>query len=536
MKIAKNLSLLAGVALLVGSCAKDLNLTPKYGMNAEAVYSDFENYDNVLAKLYGGLAVSGNNGPAGQPDISGIDEGFSQYIRLLWNLQELPTDEVVCGWNDPGVPELVTMTWDPTSSFVNSFYYRTYYQIALTNEFIRYTTDEWTDSKGFSAEQKLVVKQMKAEARFLRALSYYHAMDLYGNIPFVDESDRPGVYYPERKTREEVYAYVVDELNAVEADLPNRINTMYGRASKGALYALRAKVYLNAEVYTGTPKWNECMADCEKAIQEGYSLDPNYRHMFLADNHLSPEFIFAVPFDGNRTRNYGGTTFLVHGNMHNQLYGIDYGTTSAWQGLRARKSFSDVLNDTLDSRYTFGIRGREIAGVGPNADTTYTRQTDTIDDFADPYQGYVVTKWRNVDRNGNPGVEPVTFVDVDFPMFRLADIYLMYAECAVRTGTNLGTALGYFNDLRTRAYGNSSNLAASLNLQLILDERMRELHYEGHRRQDLVRFGKFAGSTYIWPFKGGVKEGMSTDGHLDLYPLPASDVLANPNLRQNDGY
>jgi hypothetical protein len=112
----------------------------------------------------------------------------------------------------------------------------------------------------------------------------------------------------------------------------------------------------------------------------------------------------------------------------------------------------------------------------------------------------------------------------------------MYAECAVRTGTNLGTALGYFNDLRTRAYGNSSNLAASLNLQLILDERMRELHYEGHRRQDLVRFGKFAGSTYIWPFKGGVKEGMSTDGHLDLYPLPASDVLANPNLRQNDGY
>jgi hypothetical protein len=373
---------------------------------------------------------------------------------------------------------------------------------------------------------------MKAEARFLRALSYYHAMDLYGNIPFVDESDRPGVYYPERKTRDQIYDYVVSELTAIENELPNRINTQYGRASRGALYALRAKVYLNAEVYKGTPEWAKCMADCEKVMQEGYALDPNYRHMFLADNHLSSEFVFAVPFDGNRTRNYGGTTFLVHGSMHNQVYGIAYGTTSAWQGMRARKSFSDVLNDSLDTRYTFAIRGREIAGT----DTTYTRQTDTIDDFADPYQGYVVTKWRNVDRNGNPGVEPVTFVDVDFPMFRLADIYLMYAECAVRSNSNLGTALGYFNDLRTRAYGNSSNHASSLSLDLILDERMRELHYEGHRRQDLVRFGKFAGSTYIWPFKGGVKEGMANSTDLNLYPLPASDVLANPNLIQNDGY
>jgi hypothetical protein len=340
------------------------------------------------------------------------------------------------------------------------------------------------------------------------------------------------VYYPERRTRDQIYDYVVSELTAIENELPNRINTQYGRASRGALYALRAKVYLNAEVYKGSPEWAKCMADCEKVIQEGYALDPNYRHMFLADNHLSSEFIFAVPFDGNRTRNYGGTTFLVHGNMHNQVFGINFGTTSAWQGLRARKSFTDVLNDSLDTRYTFAIRGREIAGT----DTTYTRQTDTIDDFADPYQGYIVTKWRNVDRNGNPGVEPITFVDVDFPMFRLADIYLMYAECAVRTGSNLGTALGYFNDLRTRAYGNSSNLAASLNLQLILDERMRELHYEGHRRQDLVRFDKFAGSAYIWPFKGGVKEGVSTASHLNLYPLPASDVLANPNLIQNDGY
>lgn len=112
MKFAKSLALAACVSLLAASCADDLNLKPKYGLTAEQVYADPNNYINVLAKIYAGLSISGNNGPAGMPDIGGIDEGFSQYVRVMWNLQQLPTDESICGWADPGIPELNTMDWN----------------------------------------------------------------------------------------------------------------------------------------------------------------------------------------------------------------------------------------------------------------------------------------------------------------------------------------------------------------------------------------------------------------------------------------
>lgn len=520
MKSVPFLSLLTGVALLVSSCANDLNLTPKYGMNAEAVYSDPANYINVLAKVYGGLAVSGNQGPAGAPDISGIDEGFSQYIRVMWNLQELPTDEVVCGWNDPGIPELNTSTWNDNSSFVSAMYYRIFYQIALANEFIRYTSEDWMSEKGFSEADKTMIRRFAAEARYLRALSYYHAMDLFGNVPFVDESDRPGVFFPEQILRADLYTYVSNELNAIESLLPEARTAEYGRIDKGALWALRAKVYLNSEVYTGVARYAECMTECTKIISAGYTLEPEYTHLFLADNHLSNEFIFAVNFDGMHTRNYGGTTFLTHASMHAQVTGIAYGTTSGWQGLRTTKSFSDLMTDTNDTRNTLWT----------------STQSDTINDVSDPNQGYIVTKWRNVTRDGTVGSEPVTFVDIDFPMFRLADVYLMYAECALRTGTNVGTGLTYFNTLRERAYKNANHNVTDISLASVLDERARELHYEGHRRQDLIRFGKFTGGTYNWPWKGGVKEGTSIDAHLSLYPLPGSDVISNQNLTQNPGY
>ncbi|MGC8802186.1 MAG: RagB/SusD family nutrient uptake outer membrane protein [Bacteroidales bacterium] len=131
-------------------------------------------------------------------------------------------------------------------------------------------------------------------------------------------------------------------------------------------------------------------------------------------------------------------------------------------------------------------------------------------------------------------------MDTDFPMFRLADVYLMYTEATLRGATNgnRAKALQYVNELRTRAYGGSiGNITDSqLTLDFILDERARELYWEGHRRTDLIRFGKFSGGNYIWPWKGKVKEGTATPAHLDLFPIPASDLNANPNLVQNPGY
>ncbi|MGA1398145.1 MAG: RagB/SusD family nutrient uptake outer membrane protein, partial [Schleiferiaceae bacterium] len=304
MKFAKSLALAAGVSLLAASCADDLNLKPKYGLTAEQVYADPNNYINVLAKIYAGLSISGNNGPAGMPDIGGIDEGFSQYVRVLWNLQQLPTDESICGWADPGIPELNTMDWNDNSPFVSAMYYRIYYQISLANEFIRYSNDDYLAGTSFSEADKAAIRQMNAEARYLRALSYYHALDLFGNVPFADESVRPGSEPPMQMERADLYAWVLDELNSIESLLPAARTAEYGRADQGALWALRAKLNLNAEVYTGTAKWAETMADCQRIIDAGYSLEPVYGFNFNADNHLSPEMIFVATFDGNRTRTY----------------------------------------------------------------------------------------------------------------------------------------------------------------------------------------------------------------------------------------
>jgi starch-binding outer membrane protein, SusD/RagB family len=521
MKFAKSLALAAGVSLLAASCADDLNLKPKYGLTAEQVYADPNNYINVLAKIYAGLSISGNNGPAGMPDIGGIDEGFSQYVRVMWNLQQLPTDESICGWADPGIPELNTMDWNDNSPFVSAMYYRIYYQISLANEFIRYSSEDYLVGTDFSEADKGAIRQMNAEARYLRALSYYHALDFFGNVPFADETVRPGSEPPVQIMRPDLYEWVLGELNDIEPLLADARTAEYGRADKGALWALRAKLNLNAEVYTGTAKWAEAMADCQRIIDAGYSLEPTYGFNFNADNHLSPEMIFVATFDGNRTRTYGGTTFLVHSHMGGSMVQADFGTTSGWQGNRGTFNWANKFTIPGD------VRANYLYMDG---------QEDTIMDVGAFTQGIGITKWRNLNRDSTAGVEPGTFVDIDFPMFRLADFYLMYAEAAVHSGSNVATGVGYFNQVRERAVGNSSQNVSSLTLDEILDERGRELYTEGHRRQDLIRFGKFTTGSYLWQFKGGEQFGTALDSKYNLYPLPGADLNANKNLVQNPGY
>ena len=505
------------------SCTKNLNQSPAYGLNSEVVYSDPNNYINVLSKLYSGLSMTGLQGPAGQADIAGIDEGFSAYVRVLWNLQELPTDEAVCGWNDPGIPTLNKMQWNADDGWVKGMYYRIYYQITLCNEFIYQSRDERLDERGFSDADKEMIRMYRNEARFLRSLSYFHAMDLFGNVPFVTEEDRVGAFQPERITRTDLFNYVESELIDLSNVLSLAGTVDYGRATREAAKTLLAKVYLNAEVYSGTNRYDDCRNYCEQVINSGaFQLDMDYQHLFLADNQNSSEVIFPVVYDGLYAQTWGGTTYLVCGALGGSMNAADYGVNGKWGGLRSTSAFVNKFPDTTeDSRFLFYRDGQEleITNLG-----TFT-------------QGYAYPKYKNVTSVGDVGSNNGTsaHVDIDFPMFRLADVYLMLAESAYRNGDQ-GTALNYVNMLRERAYGNSNNNMSSINLDDILDERSRELAWEGSRRTDLIRFGKFTSGDYVWPFKGGDVSGVGTSSHLELYPIPTSDLILNPNLTQNPGY
>jgi starch-binding outer membrane protein, SusD/RagB family len=510
-------------ALLLGACGKNLNQSPKYGLNAEAVYSDADNYIKVLAKLYSGMSMTGNQGPAGQADIAGIDEGFSAYVRVLWNMQELPTDEAICGWNDPGIPDLNKAQWNADNVWVKGMYYRIFYQITLCNEFIWQARDEKLNERGFTAAQVANIVTMRNEARFLRALAYYHAMDLFGNVPFVTEEDRVGAFTPEQIMRADLFKYIEDEIKAIEDELTPASSVAYGRASRSAAHALMAKMYLNAEVYTGTPRYTDCATYCEKVINtNSFQLDDVYQDIFLADNHTSPEIIFPVVYDGLYSQTWGGTTFMICSTLGGSMVAADYGVNGKWAGNRATRPFIEKFTDsTEDSRWMFYTAGQQMDITSMS---TFT-------------QGYPNPKYKNKTKDGLNGSNNATsaHVDVDFPMFRLADVFLMYAEAKFRTGDE-ATALTYMNKIRERAYGDASYNYSSLVLNDFIDERARELNWECTRRTDLIRFDLFTGDTYVWPFKGGVDAGAGFNEKYELYPIPTADIVLNPNLQQNPGF
>ncbi|MCI1190000.1 RagB/SusD family nutrient uptake outer membrane protein [Hymenobacter sp. DH14] len=529
------------LALTVGlltACNKDLDRTPFYDLNTDSVYRDPSNYIKVLAKCYAGFNLSGNSG---SPDVfagQGKDEGETSYMRAYWYLQDLVTDEAAVAWNSGPLQELNTTNWTSSNDLINNSYTRIFYEVALCNEFIRETTDDKLSSRGITGTNADDARLDRAEARFLRALAYYHALDLYGNVPFVTEADAPSKALPKQTTRAALFGYIESELKAIEPLLKPAHTSPYGRADQGAAWALLAKLYLNAEVYLGTGqgRYTDCLTYCNKILATpSYALAPEYRLLFLADNNktAASEIIFPITSDGVASQVYGGTTYLVHAAVGGSMLASGFGVNSGWAGNRARKNLPLLFPTPasgFDTRAMFFTNGQNLE----------------INDLTLFTDGYGVTKWRNRTSTGGNGNDPqLIFVDTDFPLFRLGDVYLMYAEAVLRGGTG-GTetkAQDYVNLLRDRAYNNSAggtdghvSLAELKAADFILEERGRELYWEAARRTDLVRFGKFTGSTYLWPWKGGVKAGQNVPTYRNLYPLPSTDLVANPTLKQNPGY
>ncbi|MDR0863540.1 MAG: RagB/SusD family nutrient uptake outer membrane protein [Candidatus Symbiothrix sp.] len=524
--IFKTISFMTLSLVLFTACLDDLDRFPENDYTKDQVYSTFDGYKGAIAKVYAAYALSGNEGPSGKPDINGLDEGsYADFLRMFFNHQELPTDEAHCIWQDEGIPGLNNINFSSENPFTKGMYNRCIMQIMYANEFIRNAAD--AGGKGFTDEQVKEVNAFIAEARFLRAFQYWVLMDLYGNPPFMDENS-PLDVLPQQIKRADLFNYIEKELKDLTDNnlLKDARSNEYGRADKGAAYALLARIYLNAQVYTGTVKYTEAADYAKRVIGAGYSLKGVYEQLFLADNDANNnEVILSINYDGDYTRNYGGTTFLINCGSNGDYQKdyadilIHYGIldNANWSGYRARAQFSEKFT-TGDKRNLF---------VGENM---------AIDNPVSYKNGLATYKWRNIKTDGSFG-KHATYADNDFPLFRLAEMYLIYAEAVKRGGTgSTEDAKNYINAVRSRAGVKTYDSYTDFDLQDILDERGKELYWEGHRRTDLIRYGMFTSKAYMWEWKGGMRNGLSVSSHYNLYPIPSSDIMANGNLTQNPNY
>ena len=530
-KRIKNISVLSLLMIFTFiSCTEDLNITPNDDdtLLGEELFENESAYRQVIAGVYANLALTGTEG-ATNSNIEGIDAGTSQFGRVLLYMQTLAADQMIWSYeNDPGTRELQRNIWTAQNPLILGMFSRTHLTIALANNFLRETTDDKLDSRGVSDGTRADIADFRAEARLLRALSYYYMMDLFGKANFGTEADAVNAVLPVAD-RAQLFDFIESELLEIESQLPPAGDNEYGRADRGVAQMILAKIYLNAEVYTGVNRYTDCINYCNQLLNSGYSLADEYRHNFLADNNTNSannEIIFPIVSDGFTTQNFGPTTVMINGSVGSlEVNGTEVGVAEGgWGGaLRVRREFAELWQggDFInDDRNTIISENRPIGIV----------------DISDRDTGYIIQKYANVTSTGAAGIDQ-TFVDTDFPLFRLADVHLMYAEAHLRGGGGmLSTAVDLVNDLRTRA--NNPNLISSdqLTLQFVLDERSRELHWEAHRRQDLIRFGLYTGGNYNWAWKGNGSNGIAIPNHLDVYPIPNLSLSSNPNLSQNPGY
>jgi hypothetical protein len=530
LKQLQKVGVLLFVVVFMVSCTDDLNIIPndEDTLLADEAFADEGAYEQLLAGVYANLALTGTDG-AGSSNIQGLDAGTSQFGRVLLYLQTLSADQMIWSYeNDPGTREIQRNIWTAQNPVILGMYSRTHATIAFANNFLRETTEEKLNSRNVSDGVRAQIVNYRAEARLLRAMSYYYMMDLFGKANFTTEATAINSVPPVIE-RAELFEFIESELLAIEDDLIDANQNEYGRVDKGVAWMILAKIYLNAEVYIGENRYADCITYCENILNSNYSLATSYLHNFLADNNTNSavnEIIFPIVSDGNSTQNFGPTTVMINGSVGSlEVNGQEVGVTpGGWGGaLRVRKEFAELFEGGLfstDERNTLITNNRPI----------------DITDISDRDSGYIIQKYSNATSTGGFGVD-LTFVDTDFPLYRLADVYLMYAEAHLRGGGgSLATAVDLVNQLRTRA--NNPNLinAGDLTLDFIIDERSRELHWEAHRRQDLIRFGLYTGGNYNWAWKGNGSNGISIPSHFDLYPIPNLSLSSNPNLTQNPGY
>ena len=499
------------------ACTEDLDRFPTNALTNEKQFSTVDGYKQAMVSAY--IQFAGAN---------------NFFYRDFFELQEVTTDEIVNTWGDH---QETTLNWSSEHDQSTGVYQSGLYLITLCNNFIIESEASLVASRGLSDAEQQEVEIFKNEVRFIRAYAYWMLMDLFGNPTFATEETLKNGEVPGQILRADLFNYIESELKEIEPTMVVARANEYGRADKAAVWSLLSRLYLNAETYTSSQKYTEAITYSKKVIDAGYSLEQNHQWLMLGDNYQNTnEFIYTFNYDNEKVRTWGGTNTYSLGAAG--VTASVNGMSSSWNLYRVTQSIPALFpsNDpSIDKRAVFWTENNESS------------RTIEVESLPNSLNGYSVYKYRNVTRDGSSINQENTFnnlSDIDFPVFRLAEMHLIYAEAVLRGGSggDINTALNHINKIRGRAYDNNPNSTqgnitlAELDLDFILDERARELLWEGFRRTDLIRYNKFTTSDYLWAWKGGVKNGAAVDAKFRLFPIPITDLLANPNLKQNTGY
>lgn len=555
MKIFKSFIILA-LALMFTSCLGDLNTMPlnDTDFTSEKAYEDEANYLKALAYINGYYMLVGQK-EEGANDLGFSDAGQSEFLRQWWNMNEMSCDALKCVWGDSYIAGLQTNTWsDGENSALTAVYTRAVKAVALANEYLIQTETSKVESRGQSHLLETIAGY-RAEARFHKAMFLYVLMDEFGNPPFPTIDNIMNASSPAQITRANLFSWLETELlDLVSEDsaMPEFGEVPYPRPTKGAVWALLSRMYLNAEVYTGTARWSDAKNASQKVIDMGYKIHDTYSDMFRMDNTTNgatEEFVFAIAYDRETTRSWGGSTTYTSASLNqaaNEAIGAALGLGKIngenWGGYHVPNEYVSLFElngvewGNADNAFGYDRENSDKRAFFSNVGNTEKFDLATLE------TGWFCWKWSGLTSDGTfdqlesaPGNWKLS--SADMPIFRLAELYLNYAEADARLNGGKVTdakAKDYIKELRDRA---GVTTPTEITLDWLLDERARELMWEGHRRVDLIRYGHYTSMNYPWPYKGGVPDGkVALDEYRIIYPLVATDISANGNLDQNPGY
>ncbi|MBQ2113327.1 MAG: RagB/SusD family nutrient uptake outer membrane protein [Bacteroidales bacterium] len=541
----RTIYILLTATALVAACVNDLDTLPlnKTEPVSEYVYGTNETaYKEGLGRLYFQFVTNDLT------DLQQMDGGASEVIRAFWSVQETSTDEAKCSWeNDAWVRALNTNTWSEVQNdAVYAVYVRTLQGIALVNEYLRQTTSEKLQSRGVSAELARKIDGFRDEARFIRTYLYWMAIDCFGSVPFTTEkSPFGGAYFPQQASRTDIFDWCVGELQYLMSDdsdlLPAR--SSYPRADKGSAAGLLARMYLNSKVYTGVERWEEARSVCESIFAMGYTLCPDYAALFRGDNgenmQARGEMLWAVDYSDSKTQSYGGTSYILSATLASTDIteaSRPNGQRNGWAGLRVPYEFVSTYFNVSGQDYQTGAY--EVADK--RGEVFYIKgRSESMDGALYNFMnGWSCLKFNNIpfgqtNESFLPQSALKTFSDVDFPMIRLGEIYLIYAEACMNTGDE-ALALPKLQELSSRA---GVEPPQQITQDFLVAERARELMWEAHRRTDPIRYGLYHTDTYLWPYKGGDSfQGQAFPEYKCLFSIPPTELATNDRLVQNPGY